>query len=141
MNIVDLLIKSKDTVTAVPEKELEVSRLSCLLGEPFLMHIRALTIDELDAVSKSENMRVATVLKAVVSPGLKDEALRKAYTPQGRKNPLTPKELAETLFLPGEIANIHSEILMLSGFSSDAVRAIETKADLEAAVADEVIKN
>lgn len=141
MNIVELLIKGKDAVSATPEKELEVSRLSKLLGEHFCMKVRALSADEFDTVSKNENMRIAIILKATTSPNFKDESLRRAYTPQGRKNPLTPKELVETLFLPGEITNISSEIFTLSGFSDDAVRAIETKDDLENAITNEVVKN
>lgn len=141
MNILDLLIKGKKDVLATPEKELEVSRLSKLLGERVTLKIRALTADEFDTVSKTENMRIAVILKAVTQPNLKDENLRRAYTPQGRKNPLTPKELAQVLFLPGEITNISSEILALSGFCDDAVKEIKTEKDLENAITNEVIKN
>ena len=137
----DLLLRGTEAVKAVQERELEVSRLSAALGEPFKVKIRALSIDEFDGLPKGDEFRVHIVVKAMTEPSMKDEQLRRAYAPAGRKNPLLPTELVKTLFLAGEIANIATEVLTLSGYSDDSVRSISSVDDAVNAAAAEVEKN
>lgn len=141
MTLTEMLIGKADSITALPEKELEISRLSELCGEPFVIRIKALPLSVYDDMPKGEGMRTYTILRGIVSPSLSDEALRKAYTPKERKNPITAKELAEKLFLAGEIANIASEILALSGFNEDAVKNVGTKHELESIATEAALKN
>ena len=61
----------------------------------------------------------------VVDPDLTSEALRKKYTPDNRKTPLTPVEVVEKILQPGEVVNLYSAITELSGFGDDAVAKIE----------------
>ena len=140
-NIIDLLIRNANSIQKPQTKELEVSRLSAITGEKFKITVRALTMSEFDSFPQGENARLHSVIKGIISPSLKDEQLRKAYTPENRKNMLTPKELVQELFTPGEIANIGSEILALSGFNEEAIIAAKTIDDIENAEAIEVAKN
>lgn len=141
MTLTEMLIGKADKITALPEKELEISRLSELCGEPFIIKIKALPLSVYDSMPKEEGMRTYTLLRGIISPSLSDEALRRAYTPKERKNPITAKELAEKLFLAGEIANIASEILALSGFNEDAVKNVDTALELENLATEAALKN
>ena len=141
MTLTEMLIGKADEITRLPEKELEISRLSELCGEPFKIRIKALPLSVYDAMPKEESVRTYTLLRGIISPSLSDEALRRAYTPKERKNPITAKELAEKLFLAGEIANIASEILALSGFNEDAVKKVSTKNELEELATETALKN
>lgn len=141
MTITEMLIGKAEEIIKLPEKELEISRLSQLCGEPFRIKIKALPLSVYDAMPKEDGMRTYTLLRGIISPSLSDEALRKAYTPKERKNTITAKELAEKLFLAGEIANIASEILAVSGFNEDAVKKVRTKSELEDLATEAALKN
>ena len=78
----------------------------------------------MDALPKGEKFKTHIILAAVTDPDLKSKQLREKFTPEGRKNPLTPVELVETLLLPGEAVNLYNSIMDLSGFGDDAVEKI-----------------
>ncbi len=124
-SMIDLLLGAGDKVMERPEEELEVSRLSKVLGAPFKMRVRALTGNELSNMPTGEDFAAHVVLQGVMDPDLRHEELRKKYTPEGRKTPITPAELVKILFLPGEIQNIRLAVMELSGYSDDALRKIE----------------
>ena len=88
-------------VTERPTGEFEVSRLSKILGEKFMLKAKALTMSELEAFPKGEKFKIHVIVTGISEPNLKDKELRDKYTPAGRKNPLTPVELVETLFFAG----------------------------------------
>jgi hypothetical protein len=124
MDMLDMLLGAADKITERPTGEFEVSRLSKILGEKFIIKARALTMAEMDALPKGEKFKTHIILAAVTDPDLKSKQLREKFTPEGRKNPLTPVELVETLLLPGEAVNLYNSIMDLSGFGDDAVEKI-----------------
>jgi hypothetical protein len=124
-NMIDLLLGASDAVLERPEDEFEVSRLTKILGQRFAIKAHALTMPEFDEIKPGIDRPVHIVLKAALDPDFTSEALRKKYTPEGRKTPLTPVELMKKLLLPGEIINLYNAVSDLSGFGDDAVAKIE----------------
>lgn len=125
MGMLDLLLGAGDDLLERPEEEIEVSRLSKKLGSPFIMRIKALTLKELNEVPSGTDRAAHIVLKGVIEPDLTADALCRKYTPKERKTPLTPVEVINKLFLPGEVINVYTAITDLSGFGEDAVEKIE----------------
>jgi len=124
-NMLDLLLGAGDAVLERPTESFEVSRLSTILGEKFTVSAHALTQKELDEIPTGENRPILVILAAVNDPDFSSEALRKKYTPAGRKMTLTSVELVKTLLLPGEITNLYNAIMALTGFSYEAIQKIE----------------
>ncbi|HWQ59056.1 MAG TPA: hypothetical protein VN540_08540 [Clostridia bacterium] len=123
-NMTVMLLGASADLTECPVGEFEVSRLSKKLGQPFMVKGRALTMREFDDMPK-ENFKQHVILKAVFEPDFKDADLASKMKPQGRKTPLTPIEVIDELFLPGEIVNLYNCITELSGFGDDAVAKIQ----------------
>ena len=124
MSMMDLLLGAGKQITERQTEIADVSRLSRLLGSRFTVTLHSLTMAEFDALPK-EDWGVHVVLEAASDPDFRNEELRKHFTPEGRKTPLTPVELIKTLFLPGEIVNLRNIVSDLSGFGDDAVEKIE----------------
>ena len=122
--MLDLLLGAEN-ITERPEDEVEVTRLSKKLGQPFILKIKALTMREFDAVPVGADRPAHIVLAGVTEPSFASEQLRKKYTPAGRQTPITPVELINTLLLPGEVINTYNAITELSGFGEGAVAKIE----------------
>ena len=122
--MMDLLLGAGDKITERQEETVDVSRLSKLLGSRFTVTLHSLSMAEFDSLPK-EDWGVHVILLAASDPNFKDETLRRHFTPEGRKTPLSPVELVKTLFLPGEIVNMRNIVSDLSGFGDDAVEKIE----------------
>ncbi|HOR12284.1 MAG TPA: hypothetical protein PKX46_00050 [Clostridia bacterium] len=125
MSMLDLLLGAGDKLTERPEETLEVSRISKICGEPFIVRIKALSFKELDSMPSGPDRMKHIIVAGVIDPDLTSEALRKKYTPDNRKTPLTPVEVVEKILQPGEVVNLYSAITELSGFGDDAVAKIE----------------
>ena len=124
MSMLDMLLGNSDKITARPEEEFEVSRLSELCGEPFLMKAHALTMRELDGLP-IQNHKEHVIIKAITEPDFTSGELARRLTPKDRKTPFTPIEVVDTLFLPGEIVNLYNMVMELSGYGQDAVAKIK----------------
>jgi hypothetical protein len=126
MSMIDLLLAADASrLTELPTEELEVSRLSALIGEKFTITIGALTMRQFDTLPRGDDFKVHVVLEAIKEPNFRDPKLAEKLMPAGRKTPLTPVEVVNHLFLPGEIINIYNAITELSGFGEDAVERVE----------------
>ena len=123
MNAVELLMKmDKGKVRAIPQKEVEVKRLSGIAGQPFNVKRKAVpgekwndiagTVDSADDAANYKSSK-HLLLAGMVDPNLKDHDLQEAY---GAASPL---ELMEKLFLAGEIMKLAAEVTDLSGFGGD----------------------
>lgn len=123
MNAVELLMKmDKGKVRAIPQKEVEVKRLSGIAGQPFNVKLKAVpgekwndiagTVDSADDAANYKSSK-HLLLAGMVDPNLKDHDLQEAY---GAASPL---ELMEKLFLAGEIMKLAAEVTDLSGFGGD----------------------
>lgn len=121
MDLIEKLLGCGKTVLDRPTTEVEITRLSALIGQPFIVKIHALTAKELDEAPK-DNFKTHVILAAVESPDLCDSRLAEMLRPQGRNAKLTPAETVNALLLPGEAVNLYNAITDLSGFGEDSIK-------------------
>lgn len=126
MSLIDKLLQmDKAKLMEMPIKEVELPRLSEVLGEPFKVTCRAIDGERYADIQRSAidlnkkgalrninlyEMQVLTLIEGVVEPSMKDERLL------GYFGVVTPKELVKKLFLAGEIAELSNVITELSGY-------------------------
>ena len=126
MSLIDKLLQmDKAKLMEMPTKELEMPRLSEMLGEEFKVKCKAIDGERYADIQRSAidlnkkgalrninlyEMQVLTLIEGVVEPSMKDERLL------GYFGVVTPKELVKKLFLAGEIAELSNVITELSGY-------------------------
>ena len=126
MSLIDKLLQmDKGKLMSMPTREVEMPRLSEVLGEAFKVKCKAIDGERYADIQRSAidlnkkgglrninlyEMQVLTVIDGVVEPSLKDERLL------GYFGCVTPKELVKKLFLAGEIAELSNVITELSGY-------------------------
>ncbi|MCB2300934.1 phage tail assembly chaperone [Clostridium tagluense] len=130
----DLLLKSDLTKIQIPTKEVELKRLSEILGDTVIFKCEALDAERFNEIQENalhinekgefENintgeMQIFTILEGVKEPSLKSKDLLEKF------GAVTPKELIKKLLLPGEISNLYNIISELSGFNKDTVVEIK----------------
>lgn len=96
-------------------------RFSEQAGQDVTLTLQSLSFDRLEEIKRLHGRKsdIYIVLEGVVEPNLKDGKLRDKYQVTGYD------QLIEKIFLAGEIENISSQILILSGFGSDSVKELE----------------
>ena len=121
VSVLDLLLRPElpDVRRELPEKRVEVKRLSRLAGEPVVFRLKALTYDQTRRVQDKPRgeQAVEMVLLGCTepnwrAPGLLDPA----------KNIATPIDAIKAKLTAGEIDELAVEIQMLGGY---IVRALE----------------
>ncbi len=121
VSVLDLLLRPDlpDVRRELPEKRVEVKRLSRLAGEPVVFRLKALTYDQTRRVQDKPRgeQAVEMVLLGCTepnwrAPGLLDPA----------KNIATPIDAIKAKLTAGEIDELAVEIQMLGGY---IVRALE----------------
>lgn len=121
VSVLDLLLRPElpDVRRELPEKQVEVKRLSRLAGEPVVFRLKALTYDQTRRVQDKPRgeQAVEMVLLGCTepnwrAPGLLDPA----------KNIATPIDAIKAKLTAGEIDELAVEIQMLGGY---IVRALE----------------
>ena len=121
VSVLDLLLRPElpDVRRELPEKRVEVKRLSRLAGEPVVFRLKALTYDQTRRVQDKPRgeQAVEMVLLGCTepnwrAPGLLDPA----------KNIATPIDAIKSKLTAGEIDELAVEIQMLGGY---IVRALE----------------
>ena len=126
MSLIDKLLQmDKAKLMEMPTKELEMPRLSEMLGEEFKVKCKAIDGERYADIQRSAidlnkkgalrninlyEMQVLTLIEGVVEPSMKDERLL------GYFGVVTPKELVKKLFLAGEIAELSNVVTELSGY-------------------------
>ncbi len=126
MSLIDKLLQmDKAKIMEMPTREVEIPRLSEVLGEPFKVTCKAIDGERYADIQRSAidlnkkgalrninlyEMQVLTLIEGVVEPSMKDERLL------GYFGVVTPKELVKKLFLAGEIAELSNVITELSGY-------------------------
>lgn len=130
MNTVELLLGlDTETITKVPEAEIEIPRLSKLAGKDFKIKVKALSGRQFQRIRELASgkggrqndfdINLLTIVYGMVSPDLNNDDLKKHF------GAATPKDLAEKLFNVGETATIGKKIVELSGvggFSEDDIK-------------------
>lgn len=120
MNTVELLLGlDAETITKIPEAEVELPRLSALTGETFIVKVKALSGRRFQRINdlasgkngKANNFEanLLALVDGVISPDLNNADLLKKF------GAATPKDLAEKLFNIGEVNKLAAEIVRLSG--------------------------
>lgn len=127
MNLVDILLNA-DTNAVLAEKteEYEIERLSKILGEKFVLTLKAIpakryseiqtTAINMNGKRKSVDlykMQMLTLNEGIKEPNLAEPNLLKKF------GATTPFDMYEKLFLAGEITNITNKISTLSGYSEE----------------------
>lgn len=131
MSKMDLLLKLDAKKINRPTKEVEITRLSEVLGEPFLVTCQALTGTEFEELQKNisisasgevdldKNIQVNTVITGVKDPDLSNQKFIEKF------GAINAAEAVSALFLPGEVSSIYATITELSGFGKQSVVEIK----------------
>ena len=130
-----LLGADRGKLRLMPTKQIEITRLSGIVGEPVIFTIRALTGEEFKEAQEAaysltkrgeledvdgRMLQVMCVLNGTQDPNLKDKQLLDLY------EAATPDELLNGSFLlPGEVSQLFNAIQELSGFGADAVAEVK----------------
>lgn len=135
MGLIDKLLKQdRAALTSRPTAEVEIERLSALIGEPFIVKVQALGTKQMREIkdwnTKSEwrdvqkngqkvrekvditdnyKMGMDAIVAATIDPDFKDGRLREKFKTE------VPGDIVEEMFLPGEIKKISDKISELSG--------------------------
>ena len=151
MDIIEkLLKKSKEELTNTQTAEVEIERLTELIGEPCIFKIRGLTnkeikeLRELNTKKEWKNVKrngkiakeevevidtyklgLDTIVEATVEPNFRDSRLREKFGTE------IPTDIVEEMLMQGEILKIANTIKQLIGDTDE-----ETQQDI-----DEEVKN
>ena len=118
-NKMDLLLKVDKSKLVRPTQEVEIKRLSEILGEPFTVMCQALTADEFKELENTKTANEDMVIKGVKDPDFTNQQVIEYY------GAVTATEAVNTIFLPGEITSLVKVITNLSGFGTDAIKEIK----------------
>lgn len=128
MSTVDKLLQLDAGKLKMPEKEIEIERLSKLLGEKIVFKIKAIDgakyadiqrmavdYDSMGKIKDIDNfkLQVLTVIEGTIDPNFKNKQLLEHYSCT------TPEDLVRKLLLAGEIVDLANEIAALSGFETE----------------------
>lgn len=128
MSTVDKLLQLDAGKIKMPEKDVEIKRLSKLLGEKTIFKIKAIDgakyadiqrmavdYDSMGKIKDIDNfkLQVLTVIEGTIDPNFKNKQLLEHYSCT------TPEDLVRKLLLAGEIVDLANEIAALSGFETE----------------------
>lgn len=120
----DLLLRPDmpDVRKALPEKRMEVKRLTELAGEPVIFTLRGLTYQEIRDIQdkRREDQAVSAVLYACKDPDWRDQRLLNAVS-----GAVTPLDVIKARLNPGEIDELYVEIQKLSGYINRTLREVK----------------
>ena len=123
-SVLDLLLRADlpDVRKALPEKRMEVKRLSELAGEPVVFTPRAVSYKEIRDIQdkRREDQAVSAVLYACKDPDWRDQRLLSAVS-----GAVTPLDVIQARLSPGEIDELYVEIQKLSGYINRTLREVK----------------
>lgn len=123
VSVLDLLLRPDlpDVRRELPEKRVEVKRLSRLAGEPVVFRLKALTYDQTRRVQDKPRgeQAVQAVLLGCVEPDWKDKSLL------APGSVATPIDAIKSKLTAGEIDELYIEIQMLSGYIDRALADVK----------------
>jgi hypothetical protein len=130
MNAIEKLLKLDSNKIQLPTKEVEIPRLSKLLGEQFVFKLQAVSASDTESIRemaiKNDNVDIFEIRKGIIlagvkEPNLRDESLRTHF------GAVTPYDLLDKLFLAGEKEAIYEEINKLSGYDEGSVTEVKSE--------------
>lgn len=114
-SVLDLLLRPElpDVRKVLPEKQVEVKRLTELTGEPVVFTLRALTYNETRQIQDKprEDQALSAVLYGCKDPDFRDKRL---LDPE--RGIVTPLDAIKARLSAGEIDEAYIEIQELSGY-------------------------
>ncbi len=114
-SVLDLLLRPElpDVRKVLPEKQVEVKRLTELAGEPVVFTLRAMTYNETRQLydKPREDQALSAVLYGCKDPDFRDKRLL-----DSEKGIVTPLDAIKARLFAGEIDELHIEIQKLSGY-------------------------
>lgn len=132
MSVVNSLLKIDAGKLSLPQKEVNIKRLSESAGEPVVFVLSGVGAEKLEEIREmnttitgdnvqinSQELRLAVISEGVIEPDLKDKKLQEHY---GVK---TTYDLIKKLLLAGERETIYSIIQDLSGYDEHAVEEVK----------------
>lgn len=124
LSALDILLRPElpDVRKALPEKRVEVPRLSGLAGAPAVFNLRALSYDQVRRVQEKPTGEQAAwgVLYGCAEPNWRDQRL---LDPE--RGIVTPVDAIKARLLSGEIDDLYIEIQKLSGYLRRTVTDIK----------------
>lgn len=115
VSVPDLLLRPElpDVRRVLPEKQVEVKRLTELAGEPVVFTLRAMTYNETRQLydKPREDQALSAVLYGCKDPDFRDKRLL-----DSEKGIVTPLDAIKARLFAGEIDELHIEIQKLSGY-------------------------
>ena len=115
VSVLDLLLRPElpDVRKVLPEKQVEVKRLTELAGEPVVFTLRAMTYNETRQLydKPREDQALSAVLYGCKDPDFRDKRLL-----DSEKGIVTPLDAIKARLFAGEIDELHIEIQELSGY-------------------------
>lgn len=135
MNLAEVLLAADaGKIMKKQTKDLEIKRLSSLLGEPFILHLRELsprrvndiaemTTEVVDGKPKQNRYKMVlqVICEAVTDKDFDSRDVLKHY------GVATRKELFEKLFSVAEVEDIYTEANKLCGYGKEDETAAEVK--------------
>ena len=114
-SVLDLLLRPElpDVRKVLPEKQVEVKRLTELAGEPVVFTLRAMTYNETRQLydKPREDQALSAVLYGCKDPDFRDKRLL-----DSENGIVTPLDAIKARLFAGEIDELHIEIQKLSGY-------------------------
>lgn len=113
-NIMDVLLRQDlpDMRKELPKKDVEITRLSKLAGEPVVFTVQALTYKQVrELQDRTDDRSAYGVLYGCANPSWRDPKLL-----DKEKGLVTPIDVIKAKLLPGEIEDLYIEIQLLSGY-------------------------
>lgn len=114
-SVLDLLLRPElpDVRRVLPEKQVEVKRLTELAGEPVVFTLRAMTYNETRQLydKPREDQALSAVLYGCKDPDFRDKRLL-----DSEKGIVTPLDAIKARLSAGEIDEAYIEIQELSGY-------------------------
>lgn len=124
--LIDMLLAADvKLIKELPKATVRIERLSNLFGADFELEIRGLTQREFMNLPDSTDGLNQKLILGITNIDFSDGMLCEKFKPEGRKTPLTPPEVIDIIFLPGEKVNIAKLINELSGFGENVIEKIE----------------
>lgn len=124
VSALDLLLRPElpDARKVLPEKRVEVKRLTELAGEPVVFTLRAMTYNETRQVQDKprEDQALSAVLYGCKDPDFRDKRLL-----DSEKSVVTPLDAIKTKLTAGEIDELYIEIQKLSGYIYRTLREVK----------------
>ena len=116
----DLLLRPElpDLLNDLPKKQVEVPRLSKLVGEPVIFDLHGLPYGRVQDLQKMNGDTEMHVLLA----GCDDLRAPQLMT---RFDVKTPAEAVKRLLLPGEVADLSHEVEKLCGFRMNTIKEVK----------------